>query len=96
MREYRDAAKRLNIELSRRNSRFLFLKYAFMLKIKFKAKLQKKIGNPYERWWDFSIDDTIVVLHSESMAGISIHLRNVSNDELLREIGRNLLGKELM
>ena len=91
MKEYKDASNRLSIELSDLNSDILFRKFADRLATKFDAKISEKLDGPDQRYWDFDVNGTIVVLHSDAMAGISIHVEDGSNDNLLRKIAENLL-----
>jgi len=96
MREYKDSSGRLSIDLSDSASWFLFRWYAWQIKKKFNAKIIGKLNDVDQRWWDFKVKDKIVVLHSESIIGISIHIEDGTNDGLLREIVATLLKKEGM
>jgi hypothetical protein len=91
MKEYKDASNRLSIELSDSNSNILFRKFADRLTTEFNAKISEKLDGLDQRYWDFDVNGTIVVLHSDGMAGISIHVEDGSNDNLVREIAKTLL-----
>ena len=91
MREYRDASGRLSFDLSPRDSWYLFRKYSNLIKKEYKGKLTNKLKDVDQNWWDFDINGTIVVLHSDAMAGISIHVEDGSNDKLLRNIAETLM-----
>lgn len=91
MKEYRDASNRLSIDLANIDYDTLFQKFANLLQTEFKGKLIEKIEGLDGRYWDFDINGTIVVLHSNAMAGISIYAEDGSNETLIREIGKKLL-----
>ncbi len=60
------------------------------LKKLFNAKLIKKLDGFDQKYRDFEMNDKIVVLHSDSMVGISIHIEDGSGEGLLREIAKVL------
>ncbi|HUT70171.1 MAG TPA: DUF3630 family protein [Desulfatiglandales bacterium] len=91
MKEYKDASNRLSIDLSDLDSDILFRKYANRLKTEFNAKIVEKLDGLDQRYWDFDVDGTIVVLHSDAMAGISIHIEDGTNDSLLRRVSSSLI-----
>ena len=91
MKEHKDASDRPLIELSDLDSDLLFRKLADRLKNVFNAKIIEKVEGVDQRYWDFDVDGTIVVLHSDPMAGISIHIEDGSNENLLRKIASMLL-----
>lgn len=91
MKEYKDASNRLSIDLSDSDSDILFRKYADRLKNEFEAKIVEILDGLDQRYWDFDIGGIIVVLHSDAMAGISIHIEDGSNDSLLRRIASSLM-----
>ncbi len=89
MREYRDASDRLSFDLSGQANAFGI----------FAERMIALHGNPVEklcdamsdhRYWDFDVKGTIVVLHSDVMAGVSIHVEDGTHEELLREIAMEL------
>ena len=86
MREYKDSSGRLTFEVSKSDSWFLFRKYAKRLEKQYNAKIIEKLDGFDQKYWNFEIKSTVVVLHSDSMVGISIHIEDGSNEELLREI----------
>jgi len=91
MKEYKDASSRLSVVLSDLDSNILFRKFADRLTTEFNAKILEKLDGLDQRYWDFDVNGTIVVLHSDAMAGISIYVEDGSNDDLLRKIAENLL-----
>jgi len=44
-----------------------------------------------QRYWDFSLNQTSIVLHGDTMVGLTIHVEDGSQDDLLRSIARGLL-----
>lgn len=94
MKEYKDASDRLSIKLTDSDSSALFNQFAQRLVAKFHAEIIEKLDGLDQRYWDFKIEDTeetIVVLHSDNYMGISVHVENGSNDNLLRQIATELL-----
>ena len=91
MKEYKDASNRLAIDLSDLDSDILFRKFADRLTTEFDAKISEKLDGPDQRYWDFDVDGTFLVLHSDAMAGISIHVADGTNESLLRNIASKLL-----
>jgi len=87
MREYRDASKRLSIHLSDGCEDFAV----------FSQRLETRWGPPREKvdhleqhYWDFDVEGTTVVLHSDTFSGVSIHVNDGSSDELLRLVAKEL------
>jgi hypothetical protein len=91
MKEYRDTSNRLSIDLSNVDHDKLFQKYAKILETEFNGKIIEKLDGLDQRYWDFDIEGNVVVIHSDSMVGISIHVEDESNENLLRVIGKRLL-----
>lgn len=91
MKEYRGASNRLSIDLSDLDSDILFRKFADRLTTEFDAKITDKLDGLDQRYWDFDVGGTILVLHSDAMAGISIHVEDGSDDNLLRKIAETLM-----
>ena len=87
MREYRDASDRLCIDLSDRGGYFET----------FASRMTSLHGSPVEKvngvdqhYWDFDVNGITVVLHSDGMAGVSIHVKDGANENLVREIASQL------
>ena len=91
MRAHRDSSNRLSITLSQSDSWFIFHKYEKQIKKKFNGKIIEKLRDVDQRGWNFKIQDKILVLQSESVAGISMHIEDGSDDELLRNVAEALL-----
>ncbi len=90
MKEYKDASNRLSIELAATDSDILFQKFAQALSSEFNGQLAEKLDGLDQRYWDFDINGTTIVLHSDVFTGISVHVQDGSNDKLLRQIGKRL------
>jgi len=89
MREYRDASNRLTFDLSGQEEDFgHFAKRMISLHGNPIRRLDDPLGD--QRYWDFDVEGTTVVLHSDVMAGVSIHVENGSHETLLREIVKDL------
>jgi hypothetical protein len=90
MREYRDSSNRLSIHLSDGCEDFAV----------FSQRLESRWGPPREKvdgleqqYWDFGVEGSTVVLHSDASSGVSIHVNDGSCDELLRRVAKELSGK---
>ena len=93
MREYRDASNRLSFDLSRQEEDFgRFAKRMISLHGKPIQRLDDPLGD--QRYWDFDVDGTTVVLHSDVMAGVSIHVEDGTHEALLRDIVKELTKEE--
>ncbi|MFC1524172.1 DUF3630 family protein [Thermodesulfobacteriota bacterium] len=92
MKESRDASNRLSIELAESDSNILFKKFAKRLVSEFNAEIVEKLDGLDQRYWDFGVSGTIVVLHSDNYMGISVHVENGTNDNLLRQIATDLIN----
>ncbi|MBK8945756.1 MAG: hypothetical protein IPM32_10885 [Ignavibacteriae bacterium] len=90
MKEHRDASNKLSIELSNTMDDHLFVCLSDTIIKEFKAKITNKLDGIDQHYWDFNIRENKIVLHSDSMAGISIYAENDSDTELLRKIGQKL------
>lgn len=90
MNEYRDATDRLSIELSNSDDARLFEGFAENLQKAFKARLLQKLDGLDQRYWDFEIGGAVLVLHSDAMMGISVHIEDGTHDALLRDVASKL------
>jgi hypothetical protein len=84
MREFRDASRRLSFDLA--DDGPMFPVYASRLEKICNARRIKQLNGLDQRWWDYDVDGTTVVLHSDAMAGISLHVEDGTRDDLLRRI----------
>jgi len=87
MREYRDASDRLCIGLSDRDEDLEA----------FASRMTSLHGSPVEKvdgvdqhYWDFDVNGITLVLHSDTMAGVSIHVKDGTHEDLLQEIAKEL------
>jgi hypothetical protein len=84
MREWKDHSGRLTVWLSDDGDDFG----------PFAHQMISRFGQPTvrldgldQRYWDFAVPGATVVLHSDTMAGISIHVEDGTHDNDLRSIG---------
>ena len=91
MEEYRDMSGRLTIALSDDDRQFAI--FAERLK-KFGGRPKEKLNGLDQRYWDFEINGVTVVLHSDPRVGVSIHVEDGSNDELLRSVAAACLAEK--
>ena len=89
--EYHDSSNRLTIHLS--DDGWDFHKFA--------GRMTSLFGSPCElidgldgRYWDYRVNDALVVLHAEVFVGVSIHVETGDHDALLRTIAK-LIGTTL-
>ena len=78
MEEYRDSSGRLSIELSGDDGEFRT--FAGRLE-KFGGRVRVQLDGMDERDWDFDLNGVTVVLHSDPIAGVSLHLEDGGNDD---------------
>jgi hypothetical protein len=88
MREGRDSSGRLSIGLG--DDGPLFLIFASRLEEISKAKCLRQLNGLDQKYWDYEIDGTTVVLHSDVFAGISLNVGDRSKDNLLRRIAAEI------
>lgn len=88
MKEYHDASGRLSITLADNDREFSV--FASRLENRSKAKCIHKLDGLDQRYWDFDVGGTTVVLHSDVFAGVSVHVEDGTNDDLLRRIAASI------
>jgi hypothetical protein len=87
MREYRDVSRRLSIELSGDGEEFgVFADRMISLH----GVPVEKVSGLDQRYWDFDVDGVTIVLHSDTMAGVSIHVDDGTHEEVLRALANEL------
>lgn len=91
MKEHRDASGRLSIDLDPNSHNFK--KFASRLESEVNAKEINRLDGLDERYWDYDVEGTTIVLHSNVSVGVSIHVEDGSRDELLRSVAERI-GKE--
>jgi hypothetical protein len=89
MKEYRDALGRLNLRLGEDGS--MFPAYAFRLEVRCGGKRVQQLNGPAQRYWDYEVKGTIVVLHADAFAGILLYVEDGTHEELLRRIAAQLV-----
>lgn len=89
MREYRNASGWLTFDLADSCDEFFrFVDQLIQLYGKPVQELYDAIGD--DRYWDFKIEDTIVVLHGNDMLGVSIFVLGGTHEDFLRDIANKL------
>jgi hypothetical protein len=88
MREHHDASGRLSIELG--DDGPMFQVYASRLEEICKGKRIQRLDGLDQNYWDYDIEDTRIVLHSDVFAGISLHVEDGSQDDLLRRVAAEI------
>lgn len=88
IREHHDASGRLTITLAEDDR--LFSVFASRLEARSNAKCLRKLDGLDRRYWDYDVDGTTIVLHSDVFAGVSLHVEEGSKDDLLRRIASDI------
>ena len=88
MREYHDASGRLSIELGEDGPAFLL--YASRLEEICRGRGIQRLDGLDQRYWDYDFGGTTVVLHSDVFAGISVHVEDGFQDDLLRRVAAQI------
>ncbi|HAI13872.1 MAG TPA: hypothetical protein DCM28_19370 [Phycisphaerales bacterium] len=89
MREYRNASGGLTFDLADScDEFFMFVDHMIQLYGKPVQELYDAVGD--DRYWDFKVEDMIVVLHGNCMLGVSIFVLGGTHEDLLRDIANKL------
>jgi len=88
MKDYLDASGRLSIEVGEDGP--LFRVYASRTEALCKGRRIRQLDGLDQRYWDYEIDGTTVVLHSDVFAGILLHVEDGSRDDLLRSVAAKI------
>lgn len=91
MKGYRDASGRLFFYLS--DDEASFTRFADRMTTLHGSPTEKLDGLE-QRYWDFSVNEVTVVLHSDVMAGVAILVEDGSHDDLLRAIVKELTRED--
>ena len=86
--ERKDHSGRLTARLS--DDADDFDAFAHQMTLRFGAPTERLDGLD-QRYWDFSVNRGAIVLHGDTIAGVSIHVEDGSQDDLLRSIAGSLL-----
>jgi hypothetical protein len=89
MHESINASGQLCIQLSNDASDFSI--FAKRLTTLCDARVVEQLDGHEARYWDFEIENSIVVLHAETFAGVSIHSEQSGGDFLVRRLAERLL-----
>jgi hypothetical protein len=88
MKEHRDASGRLTISLG--DDGPMFGLYAARLEANCKGRRVHQLDGSDRRYWDYDVEGTTTVLHSDVFAGISLHVEDGSRDDLLRRVAAQI------
>ncbi len=92
MKEYRDASARLSIDLA--DDGAMFQVYASRLESRCGGRRVRRLDGLDQSYWDYDVDGTRVVLHSDVFAGISLHIKDGSRDDLLRRVAAQITAPD--
>lgn len=92
MKEYNDYSDRLNIDLPSSDDQYADLEY-YERKInsEFKVKTINKLDGLDSFYWDFDFGVNTLVLHMQHYMGLSIHMKEKQNNQLLRKIATTII-----
>lgn len=88
VKEHRDASGRLNIALTADDR--MFSTYASRLDRVAGVTRLRQLDGLDQRYWDYDVGGTTVVLHADVFAGISLHIEDGSREDLLRKIATEI------
>ena len=89
MTEWRDASGRLTVHLGDDENRFTEM--VSRLKTRCCAHLIQKLDGLDQHYWDFDVKGVVIVLHWDGMMGVSIHVQEGTNEDILRSVARKCL-----
>ena len=93
MDEYRDASGRLAVHLAG-NDRMLDV-YRSRLEGHLAGKLVERLDGVDQAYWTIEVEGVNVVLHWDSIAGVSLHIEDRSRDEFLRCIAGRITDSSI-
>ena len=91
-KEWKDFSGRLTVWLS--DDANDFDAFAHKMTSRFGAPTERLDGLD-QRYWDFSLNHASLVLNGDTMVGLSIHVDDGSQDDLLRSIAGSLLKAKI-
>jgi hypothetical protein len=68
----------------------MFGVYASRLEEICEGKRIERLDGLDQSYWDYNIEGTTIVLHSDVFAGISLHVEDGSRDDLLRRVAAQI------
>ena len=68
----------------------MFQVYGARLEEMCKGKRIQRLDGLDQSYWDYDIEGTRIVLHSDVFAGISLHVEDGSRDDLLRRVAAQI------
>lgn len=88
MTEHHDAAGRLTIEFG--EDGYTLQVYATRLEEMCKGTQIQRSDSPDQRYWDYDVEGTRIVLHSDVFAGVALYVGDGSRGDLLRRVARQI------
>jgi hypothetical protein len=88
MKEWKDFSGRLSVWLS--DDCNDFGAFARLMTSRF-GQPAKRLDGLDQHYWDFTVAGVTVVLHSDTFAGVSIHVEDGTRDDQLRSISESLM-----
>ena len=88
MKEYRDTSGRLRIDVA--DDALMFQVLASRIEARCGGKRVHRLGGLDQSYWDYDVEGTLVVLHSDVFAGVSLHVEDGSQDDLLRRVAARI------
>jgi hypothetical protein len=92
MREHHDASGRLTIALDDDDRKFST--YVPRLEQLTGVALLRRLDTPDQRYWEYRVNGTTVVIHADVFAGVSVHIEDGTRDDLLRSIAAAITEPE--
>ena len=90
MEEHRDNSGRLSIQLDPKASTGRFAAFSAALEKLSGAAPAEKLDGLDQRFWDFRMGELTVVLHMDTFAGISVHAKDGTCDDRLRDTAQGI------
>lgn len=84
MKEYRDACGRLTVHLS--DDVADLMSFMTRLRDRYPAAPTKELSGLDQTYCDSEVDGVVIVLHSDTLAGISLHVEDGTQEDLLRSV----------
>src|SRR5262245_2855353 len=88
MKESRDASGRLSIDLAADGPMFQVL--ASRIEGRCGGRRVQRLDGLDQSYWDYDVEGTTLVVHSDTFAGISLYVADGSRDDLLRRVAAQI------